>query len=248
MDPLLLAAIAIGFAQVVKGITGFGSALVAMPVLVMLYGPREALPLMAGVDCLVGFVLLPGAARLIDWRLVGMVFVPMCVGQYLGTALLLTVPERPIAMTLGVLVLLLGGGLVINPVPSGWGELEAVPEERSQIVSLGMVAGALGGVLQGTVGAAGPPIVAWVRRYFSDAFGRAQLIAVFMLGSLVLSARLAYLRGDVATLAPKIAFLALPMVGGALLGQWLAPRVPREAFGRGVGALLALAGLALLLR
>lgn len=248
MDPFLIAALAVGFAQIVKGVTGFGSALVAMPVLVMLFGPRDALPLMAGVDALAGLVLLPGVRRLVDWKLVGAVFIPLCAGQVVGTTLLLAVPERPIAMTLGVLVLLLGGGLTANPVPSGWGELDAMPEESGAILPLGIAAGTVGGVLQGTIGAAGPPIVAWVRRYFSDAFGRAQLIAVFTMGALALVLQLAVVRGDLAATAPKVGVLAVPMLAGALLGQWLAPRLPREAFGRVVGVLLILAGLALLFR
>ena len=38
------------------------------------------------------------------------------------------------------------------------------------------------------------------------------------------------------------------MLGGSLLGQWLAPRLSRELFGRLVGVLLVAAGLALWIR
>ncbi|TNE84952.1 MAG: sulfite exporter TauE/SafE family protein [Deltaproteobacteria bacterium] len=248
METLLLAGLAVGFGQIVKGVTGFGSALVAMPALVVLFGPRDAVAVMMGVDTLAGLALLPGVYRLVAWPLVGAVFVPLLAGQFVGTTVLVSVPERPIAMTLGLLVAVLGAGLVIKPVPPGWGELEAVPEEAGRLTAWGAAAGLVGGALQGTVGAAGPPIVAWARRYFSDAFGRAQLIAVFSLGAAALWLQLTLRNGGLGESGPRIAACILPLFAGSFLGQWLAPRLPREAFGRVVGVLLVGAGAALLLR
>lgn len=245
MNDLLIAALAVGFGQVVKGITGFGAALVAMPVLVMLYGPRDAVAVMVGVDTLAGLSLMPAARKQIVWTVVLAVFLPLLVGQTFGTTMLISLPERPIALALGVLVTILGSALVYRPVTTGWGELEQVPQGRSEIYGFGAVAGVFGGVLQALVGAAGPPIVVWTRRYFTDAFGRAQLIAVFWLGAAALWMQLTIRNGGLGESAVRIAACLPTLLGGAMLGQYLSDKLPRESFGRMVGLLLVGAGLVL---
>jgi len=52
---LLLAAVAVFLAHLVKGITGFGSSLVAMPLFVVLWGPREAVFVNAVIELVAGF-------------------------------------------------------------------------------------------------------------------------------------------------------------------------------------------------
>ena len=244
----VLAALAVGLGQLVKGVTGFGSALVAMPMLVALFGPRDALAVMVGVDTLTSLVLLPGIWKLIRWRLVLAVSAPLIAGQFVGTSLLFYVPERPVALLLGSLVILLGGSIAWRPSPRGWGELDDLPPGSGPWLWLGSVAGFTGGCLQGLVGASGPPLVAWARRFFSDRFGRAHLIAVFAVGAVLLWAQLTWRTGGLGASGLRIAACIPTMLGGSLLGQWLAPRLSRELFGRLVGVLLVGAGLALLIR
>ena len=191
----VLAALAVGLGQLVKGVTGFGSALVAMPMLVALFGPRDALAVMVGVDTLTSLVLLPGIWKLVRWRLVLAVSAPLIAGQFVGTSLLFYVPERPVALLLGALVILLGGSIAWRPSPRGWGELDDLPPGSGPWLWLGSVAGFTGGCLQGLVGASGPPLVAWARRFYSDRFGRAHLIAVFAVGAVLLWAQLTYRTG-----------------------------------------------------
>ena len=244
----VLAALAVGLGQLVKGVTGFGSALVAMPMLVALFGPRDALAVMVGVDTLTSLVLLPGIWKLIRWRLVLAVSAPLIAGQFVGTSLLFYVPERPVALLLGALVIALGGSIAWRPSPRGWGELDDLPPGSGPWLWLGSVAGFTGGCLQGLVGASGPPLVAWARRFFSDRFGRAHLIAVFAVGAVLLWAQLTWRTGGLGASGLRIAACIPTMLGGSLLGQWLAPRLSRELFGRLVGVLLVGAGLALLIR
>lgn len=244
----VLAALAVGLGQLVKGVTGFGSALVAMPMLVALFGPRDALAVMVGVDTLTSLVLLPGIWKLIRWRLVLAVSAPLIAGQFVGTSLLFYVPERPVALLLGALVIALGGSIAWRPSPRGWGELDDLPPGSGPWLWLGSVAGFTGGCLQGLVGASGPPLVAWARRFYSDRFGRAHLIAVFAVGAVLLWAQLTWRTGGLGASGLRIAACIPTMLGGSLLGQWLAPRLSRELFGRLVGVLLVGAGLALLIR
>lgn len=243
-----MASLAVGFSQIVKGVTGFGSALVAMPVLVTLFGPRDALAVMVGVDTVSGAVLLPGVRHRVHWPLVLGVFLPLLVGQYLGTTLLVSVPERPLAVGLGVLVAVFGSGLLYNPVPTGWGELDGPADSDPRVSIFGGVAGFLGGSLQAMVGAGGAPIVAWVRRHFTDHFGRAQLIAVFALGAVALWTQLTLRNGGLGDSGLRIAACLPSLFGGALLGQLLSGTLSREVFGRLVGALLIGAGAVLLLQ
>lgn len=245
METLALAALAVAAGQFVRGIAGFGSALVTMPALVALFGPRDALCVMVGVDTLAALALLPGIWSQIEFRLLLAVGAPLVLGQVIGTTVLTYIPEQSAAAALGALVLVLGAGLVYRPVPAGWGEHDAMPEESGSCRRWAALGGLTGGLMHGIVGVAGPPIIAWARRYFSDAFGRAQLISIFSLAAVALWIQLTLRNGGLGESASRIGVCLVPLFVGSKLGEWLSPRVPKQAFGRMVGVLLLFSGVGL---
>ncbi|MBW2258297.1 MAG: TSUP family transporter, partial [Deltaproteobacteria bacterium] len=93
LTTLLVAVLTVFVAQVVKGITGFGSALVTVPVLALLWGPREAVFVATAVDLFSGVFLAIPVRRLLRPWLIAAVFLPMVAGQWVGTDLLTTLPE-----------------------------------------------------------------------------------------------------------------------------------------------------------
>ncbi|ANN69485.1 hypothetical protein BAU08_07610 [Bordetella bronchialis] len=102
---LLVAGLALAGGYVIFGMTGFGSAIVAMPLLTQVMPLHRAVPVMLVCDMVCGLLL--GATsrsnvhvgelrRIVPWMLAGMVA---------GLALLIYVPERPLLIVLGVGVL-----------------------------------------------------------------------------------------------------------------------------------------------
>lgn len=243
MSAVLVAAAAVVVGQFVQGILGFGSALVAVPVLVWVFGPVEAIVLQALLDAVGTLSLVVRPRGPTRWLLVGAVAAPMWVGQFVGTELLVGLPEGVVRAACGVVVAALGLGILVR----GEAREDATsnPVSPRELFAGGAVAGFLGGLMAGVVGPSGPPIVVWARRCLPrDAF-RAQLIGVFFVGSIGLVAVCAA-RGLVTT--PRLGTAALlvgPGLGGAWAGARVSPLLPVAAFARFVGAVLTLSGLAL---
>ena len=53
---------------VMRGFSGFGGAMLVVPVLSIVYSPREAVAISAGLGLIANLQLLPGALRITQWR------------------------------------------------------------------------------------------------------------------------------------------------------------------------------------
>lgn len=245
MSVVLLAGLAIAFAQLVRGVTGFGSALVGVPLLALLYGPQDAIFLVCFTDFVGSFFLAWDVRRLARWKVVAMVFPAAVVGQYIGTDLLVVLPEETVSRVLAVVVGVFAILMAIRPNRPGRGERTELPQDKRILAGMS-VAGLAGGLMSGLVGAGGPPIVIYFKRFFAQEFFRAQLIMIFMFSGASLLPML-WLKGAVTTsLFPTALMLLVPMIVGNRLGAWVAPKVPPVAFSRLVaGLLVGTAGLML---
>jgi len=244
---LALAVLAAFVAHLVKGITGFGSSLVLVPALTFLWGPREAIFTSACLDLVAGLAHGWKVRRLVRPSLVGAVFLPLVAGQWLGTALLVDLSEKPLERAVGTVIALFALEILLRPVRPGRGELHDMAPGDRPLLARAAVAGALGGVLGGLTGAAGPPIILYMRRWFRETFFRAQLIAIFLLGAVSMITML-WVRGVGEPALVGRAVLLLPaLVAGAVLGTALSTHLDRVAFSRVVGAVVLLSGLGLAL-
>lgn len=242
--PWLAAAAAFGVAHFVKGIAGFGSALIAMPVLLSVLPPQEAILVLAAVDLVTGAWLVKDVWRTLRPELVVGLVAGMALGQGIGTGFVDRVRPEILRGLLGAVVLLMGVRYVVQPVRPGRGERVA---PTAALVLQGSMVATVGGILAGLIGAGGPPIVLWVRHNFVDAMGRAHLLAVFQAGWLSLALLLLARGTPPATLVP-VPLVVLPALLGSRLGARLAPRLDRHRFARFVGLLLTVSGIGLLVR
>jgi len=94
--------LAVGLAAgTLSGIVGFGSSIMLMPVLVIAFGPRQAVPIMAIAAIMANLSRILVWWRDVDWRTVGAYSATAVPSAALGVATLLTLPPRVIEAALG---------------------------------------------------------------------------------------------------------------------------------------------------
>jgi uncharacterized protein len=209
---LLGAALAGGLA---RGFSGFGAALIFVPLASVALGPQRAAPLMLVLEVLAIALLTPGAWKLADRREVGWLALGAAAGTPLGAAVLAL--ADPLALRWGVALTILG---LLGLLVSGW-RFQGRP---TRPVTLGF--GLAGGVLGGVAMVSGPPVMA----YLLGREGQArQLRASF---GLYLAAGAVF---------AGIAYAAAGLLDGALLGPFL---VTAPAYGFGIWGGAQMFGLA----
>jgi uncharacterized membrane protein YfcA len=233
----LLAGIAF-LGALVFGITGFGAALVAIPLATHLVSIQFALALfvLADLACALSIGLeKPKNAVRAEWtRLVPMIL----VGTALGVTVLVNLPRKAGMVLLGVFVL---GFAIYSLLP-----------HRSRTVSAhwAWLAGLAGGLTSTLFGAGGPPYAIYLsqrglsKEEFRATMGFATITSIslrvlaFILTGLLLELR--------------VWAAAVFTVSAALLGIWAARRmflrISREALMRAVTLLLVASGLSLVWR
>src|SRR5262245_22673766 len=115
-------------AYVIFGIAGFGTALIAAPILAQVMPVSAIVPLLALLDCAAAIVNGVKLSDKID-RSEMVALVPLMVlGSLLGAYLLLIIPPRPMMLALGVFVAGYAVYALINPpARTGLAKIWVVP-------------------------------------------------------------------------------------------------------------------------
>ena len=206
-----VAAVVAGLA---RGFSGFGAALIFMPLASASLGGFLAAPMLLLMDSIPSLGLLPNAWRLADRREVGVMMLGVLVGGPMGAVALAIMP--PLALRWSIVALVFA---LLCLLMSGW--RYHGPITRRLSIGVGWTAGILSGAAQ--VG--GPPVVAyWLGRALPPERVRANL-TLFFLSSSVVSALSYALTGALNANALAHAAIAMPIYG---LGVYLGA----HAFGR----------------
>ena len=225
-----LAALIVFGAMVVRGITGFGAALVLVPLLSLLWNLRQVVLIAAFVQVITGVPLTVVARREVARRVFVVLLAGSLIGLPLGATLLAMLPLATLRRALGLLTLVFGLSRLL-------------PASRQVALSPGRAVGALGvpagwvsGLLAGAIGTGGPPVVAYLHYRLPDPLARrATLLAYFMVIDIV--RLVGYLRlgiGGAATL-----WTALALVPFALLGSVAGSHIHSRAAARTVALCVA---------
>jgi uncharacterized membrane protein YfcA len=237
-DTAILVAIAFAGA-LIFGITGFGSALITIPLASHIVPLPFALALFALCDLAaalrVGFENPRNAVRAEWHRLIPMIL----VGTALGVTLLVNLPRKTAMTALGVFILLFA---VYSLLPH--------PARRPVSVGWGWIAGLAGGITSTLFGAGGPPYVIYLsHRGLSKEQFRATLglttmtsISLRVLAFLITGLLLDF----------QVWFTAVFAIPAILLGIWVAQRIylriSREALLKAVAVMLLASGASLIWR
>ncbi len=227
----------VGVGGFVQAVTGFGFALLVVPVTVALIGPEAGIGLVTAVGIILPAVMAWDLRRHIDPGAVTRVVVAAAVGAPFGLLVLTRLPADSIRVLIAVSVLISVVVLWRNPkVPHLGGR-------SGERLELG--AGLLSGAIATSTGTNGPPVVLALQAqgYPPDPF-RATLCATFAsINAAVLAWFIA--SGQLVWAVMPMALYCVPLLfGGWWIGTQIRDRVPAERFRLVVLALLTISAVA----
>lgn len=238
LESLALAAAMITLGYVVFGLSGFGSALITVPVLSHFWPMTFVLPVLATLDVVAALFLgVRHREHAAHGELVRMVPVAF-IGAVIGVTLLVNLPRDAALVGLGTFVVLYGAYALIERLPS-------TPISRRWSYVAGITGGASGAVF----GIGGPAYVIYLSRRLHDKSAlRATLatLVIFSVGSRLLIFTVA---GLVLWDEIKVAAILLPFL---FLGLWIGGHVhlhiSAKQFARFISVVLIVMGTSLLVR
>jgi uncharacterized membrane protein YfcA len=215
LDLFLPLALTAALAGLVRGFTGFGSALVFTPIASAIVEPWQAIILLFVMDGITALPLLPDAVRHCTWREVVPLSLGATVAVPVGAHFLLVIDPTALRWLLSALSL-----GAVAALASGW-RYHALPGP-----AMSAVVGASSGFLGGMCSFWGPPIVLfWLGGQSGARTVRANVI-VFLLAMTVVGAVTYAAYGLFKPAVVSQAFLLIPFFGIAL---WLGTRLYKYA-------------------
>ena len=226
-------------AYFIRGITGFGSALISVPLLALSQPLTFAVPLVLALDFTASLVLGGANTKKANWQEIKVLLPFGMLGACVGAYALVTLPTTPVLLTLGAFTMFFGFRNIFGLQPT-------VQLSQAWAVPAGFSGGAAGALF----GAGSPPYIMYLtRRLLDKGAVRATfswLIAIdggFRLG-LFLFAGLLF--------DPKLQIAyglgLIPMAVGLYSGNKVHLDMTSAGMLRVVGALLVLSGAMLFLK
>ena len=226
-------------AYFIRGITGFGSGLIAVPLLALSYPLQFAVPLVLALD-FTSSLLLGGLNRKqADWSEIKLLLPAGLIGASLGAFALLNFPRTPVLVTLSAVTMFFGFRNIFGIRPVG-------QLSRAWAIPAGLVGGGTGALF----GVGGPPYIMYLSRRLADkgavratfswlfALDGGFRLCLFLYAGLLLESKL------------QTAYIAaiIPMLLGLYIGNKVHMDMTSEGMLKVVGTLLVVSGALLLLK
>ncbi|MGE0226804.1 MAG: sulfite exporter TauE/SafE family protein [Acetobacteraceae bacterium] len=210
ISTLLIVLFGVFAASVLRGFTGFGFGLAAVPLLSLALPPAEVVPFVVVLQVAVGLGGLRAAWRHCDWRAVGGLVPGLVMGIPVGLAILTSLSPNVVRLAIGLViaasVVLLARGASLPHRPS---------------IALSGAVGLISGVISGLASMGGPPIVVYLLALgHSAVIVRATSIVFFMLSGMMSMASMS-IAGLIDREVLIWAGLSVPVLfAGSWLGTW----------------------------
>jgi uncharacterized protein len=230
-NAIILGSLVLLAAGCVQGITGFGLSLLALPLLGLILGIREAVPILVLLSIVTNLWVAKDHLRELRFRTIASMLIPAAVGVPAGIWLLAVVSAPMLkALAGGVIVLFAAGAL------ADFSFMRRVNIQKPYVF------GFLSGVLNGSISLSGPPIIAYfaIERLPKDAF-RSNLSAYFFLLNIVTIAGMIISGACSIRSAAQSLYLLPALIVGTTAGVAISRRIHEAHFRRiAIGLLLAL--------
>jgi uncharacterized membrane protein YfcA len=226
-------------AYFIRGLTGFGSGLISVPLLALWQPLHFVVPLVMTLDFIASFVLGGVNTRQTDWSEIKRLLPFGIIGASFGVFALLRFPSAGILVALGLFTMYFGFRSAFGIVPAGTiSSLWAVP------------AGLLGSGAGALFGTSGPPYIIYLTHRLQDKTTvRATFSWLFVLdGGFRLA--LIVVAGLLAKFETQVAIMIglIPMAAGLYLGNRVHVGISRERLLRAIGWILVVSGAALMIK
>jgi uncharacterized membrane protein YfcA len=230
----LLALLASAFlAGLARGLSGFGAALIFMPLASAIIGPALAAPLLLVVDAVMATAMIPAAWSRADRRDVGFMTLGAAIGIPAGTFILAWTDPLVVRWAIVTVV-----GMLLAVLASGW----RYHGQPSPAATVGV--GSVSGVFTGVAQIGGPPVVVyWLGGTIPSAVVRANMVLYFAASTVLTGS--SYLIGGLITQPVFVLALSTgPLYGlGLYCGSRLFGIASEIAFRRICYGLIAVAAV-----
>jgi uncharacterized membrane protein YfcA len=227
------------FAYFIRGITGFGSGLLAVPLLAFSYPLQVVVPVVLVLDFIASFILGISSAKQAKWQEIRNLLPFSVIGASFGVFALIRFPSVMVLIFLGLFVVYFGLRNILKVQPSGHiSPIWAVPTGL-----VGSTAGAL-------FGTGGPPYIIYLTHRLNDkAAIRATFSWLFVIDGGIRLAMFA-VTGLLLTheTLTAISIALLPMVAGLYMGNKTHLSISREAMLQLIGVVLLVSGASLVFK
>ena len=170
---MLFLAVSAFIAGLGRGFSGFGNALIFMPLASKIVGPALAAPVLLVIDAIMAAGMLPNAWQLADRREVWMMSAGALIGVPVGTFILAV--GDPLTLRWGIVLTV---AILLTVLISGW----RFRSEPSSQLTIGV--GAVSGLFSGAAQLGGLPVVVYLLgRRISGAVMRANIVLYFAIAS-----------------------------------------------------------------
>jgi uncharacterized membrane protein YfcA len=223
-------------AGVMRGFSGFGAALIMVPVASAFLGPQIAVPVVTAVNLVTSVQLVPRALQDVEWARVVPLSMAGCIAIPIGAWVLATGDPEAIRKGISVLIIIFAFMMM-----RGWRYTGRINGWIMGAVGL------LGGFITGAASVGGPPVVTFLMAGpFNAAQNRAAIILYFIFVQTIAMA-MYWIGGLLVAQIIGACLLIMPtLMTGMWLGQNLFAKVSEAAFRRIALIFLMVIGIATL--
>jgi len=148
---LLVAAAIAAVAGVVRGITGFGGAMVMAPPLALLFGPAIAVPIVMLLESVAATPMLVQTRREVRWRVAGPILAAAVLAVPLGSTILVVADPLQLRRAIAAIVIVFSLLML-----RGW------RYAGRQRTGTSLAIGAVSGAMLGATSIGGPPVILYL--------------------------------------------------------------------------------------
>jgi uncharacterized membrane protein YfcA len=240
IEIILCAGIIVLLGHFIKGLSGFASALFAIPLLALFLDIRFVVPVFLLFDFISGLILIIQTRKSIDKMNALLLLSGLVVGTAIGTYFLVSFGNEILKRIFGGLVILFALRILIL-------ENDVARKHISKV--WGPVSGLLGGCTGGMFGLNGPPIVLYLTHQLKDKqVFRATLYGVFFVDSCYRLILYSFNRLITVQVIKFALYLTPFLLVGLILGSKLHTRIKENLFRKVIATILIGTGVLLMIR
>jgi hypothetical protein len=234
IELILLASLIIFIAYMVKGVTGFASSLIAVPLLSLFLDIKFVVPVIATMTFFSGIMLFVMTRQHINKQEFFILIPFVLVGSFLGVQILANFDSIILKKIFAIFVIIFSIRMLL---------VAHKPSIKKLKKYWAVIAGVIAGILGGMFDTNGPPLVIYLSHKLKKAAFRATLTVIFFVD--IIFRNILYVSSGITTLDTfKFSLFILPaLIIGILAGSKIHINIDEILFKRIVAIILLITGI-----